>query len=120
MSDVLLYQTPDDGEITVANGTVTMTDGTESAVYISLFGANYDGTPWWGDTFENQSENKLTGRTQELLEANPITTGLLQRVLEAVKYDLNWMTPAPTVEVSIPALNTVAIKVNGITLTWSK
>ena len=38
--DVLLTHTDDDGDIEVLNGLVTMAGGLETAVYLSLFGAN--------------------------------------------------------------------------------
>ena len=40
MADVYLYQTPDDGEINIENGTVELQESPSSAAYISMFGGN--------------------------------------------------------------------------------
>lgn len=107
MSDVLLFQTVDDGEVEVMNGVVTLTDLPGSAAYISLFGGNQDGAAWWADP-------GITSRTQQLLDELPPTSGNLLRLADAVKTDLTWMTADPygwTVETSafIPALNRVTL-----------
>lgn len=114
MSDILLQQTVDDGEIDVVNGVVTVTEAPDSAAYISLFGGNQDGSAWWGD-------NQITSRTQELLDQLPPTSGNLLRLTDAVKQDLAWMAQAPygwAVDASafIPELNRVTLvaTINGI------
>ena len=45
--DVLLYHTPDGGEIEMVNGLVTMSGGLETMAYLCLFGGNEedDGRP---------------------------------------------------------------------------
>lgn len=118
MSDVLLFQSPDDGEITVANGQVKLTDGTETAVYLSLFGGNHDGSDWWGNTLENQPERKLQSETQRLLETLSLTTANMQRIADAVALDLSWMNPKPEITVTMPRLNTIQITVNNLELTY--
>lgn len=88
MSDVLLFQTPDDGDVEVVNGVVTLTDLPGSAAYISLFGGNQDGAAWWGDP-------AMTSQTQKLLDELPPTSGNLRRLEDAMKTDLAWMSSAP-------------------------
>lgn len=114
MSDILIQQTVDDGEIDVVNGVVMMTEAPDSAAYISLFGGNQDGSAWWGD-------DQITSRTQSLLDQLPPTSGNLLRLTDAVKQDLAWMTQAPygwSVDASafIPELNRVTLvaTINGI------
>lgn len=107
MSDVLLFQTPDDGDIEVVNGVVTLTELPGSAAYISLFGGNQDGSAWWAD-------EGMTSRTQQLLDELPPTSGNLLRLADAVSADLAWMKAPPyswTVSTSafIPALNRVTL-----------
>jgi phage gp46-like protein len=113
MSDVLLFQTPDDGEVEAVNGVVTLTDLPGSAAYISLFGGNQEGATWWAD-------ESMTSRTQQLLDELPPTSGNLLRLSDAMSTDLAWMTAAPygwTVATSafIPALNrvTLVVDING-------
>lgn len=107
MSDVLLFQTPDDGDIEVVNGVVTLTGLPGSAAYISLFGGNQDGTAWWADA-------DMTSRTQQLLDELPPTSGNLLRLSDAMSADLAWMTTAPygwevATSAFIPALNRVTL-----------
>lgn len=107
MSDVLIFQTVDDGEVEVVNGVVSLTDLPGSAAYISLFGGNQDGAAWWAD-------DGMTSRTQQLLDELPPTSGNLLRLADAMSTDLAWMTAAPyswTVNTSafIPALNRVTL-----------
>lgn len=107
MSDVLLFQTVDDGEIEAVNGVITLSDLPGSAAFISLFGGNQDGSTWWGDA-------AMTSRTQQLLDELPPTSGNLLRLTDAMRRDLAWMTQAPygwAVETAafIPALNRVTL-----------
>lgn len=116
MSDVLLFQTQDDGDIEVEGGTVTLSGGLETAAYLSLFGGNPSGGEYWGNGLDNAPARKLVSETQRLLRTAPLTTGNLARVNEAAKRDLQWMVDAgaaSSVEVvaSIPALDTVGLAV---------
>ena len=80
MSDVLLSQTADGGEITVANGQVALTGGLESAVYLSIFGGNDSDSgqestapkQWWGNLDEPDPAGRYRGQTQYLLRALPL------------------------------------------------
>jgi phage gp46-like protein len=122
--DVLLFQTNDDGDITVVNGVVDMTGGFETAAYLSLFGGNDDddGRPensekWWGNLSEIDPAFQYTSRTQNILKAIPSTSANLKRIEDAVKEDLQWfldkgIASLIEVAVSIPALNRVRIDIN--------
>ncbi len=119
--DVILYQSLDDGEIEVIDGVVTMDGGLQTTVYISMFGGNFkdDGLAdnafsWWGNLLETESINKLRSETQNLLRSIPATSANLLRIEQAVIRDLAWMITVKaaneiTVDVSIPALNTIKI-----------
>lgn len=106
MTDVLLCQTTNNGDITLDAGTVEMSPGLETAAYLSLFG----GSDWWGNIDEDIPARQYTSKTQALLETlNPSSRNLL-RIEEAAKADLAWFISdkvANTIEVvaSIPALN---------------
>lgn len=135
MSDILLKQTPDGGECVVANGQLLMTDGLETAVYLSLFGNNSDdsGLPaddavqWWGCLLDADPARKQRGQLQHLLGTLPITPANLQRFEEAAAADIAWLVNSGTVDSSaviatMPALNTVllavALVVNGKTIAF--
>lgn len=119
--DVLLFQTDDDGDIFVSGGLVTMTGGLETAVYLSLFGGNEDGSQWWGNVTETELSKKYISETQNLLLLLPITSANLLRIEDAVKRDLAWIPEggfAKSIVVSsrIMELNTIslAITVDGV------
>lgn len=121
--DVLLFQTNDDGEITVTNGIVQMTGSFETAAYLSLFGGNEDDDgskdnpqTWWGNLGIVDAAEKYVSETQNLLQAIPATSANLLRIEEAVKRDLQWfldlsIASSVTVVVSIPALNRLKVVV---------
>ena len=121
--DVLLFQTPDDGDIIVEGGLVEMAGGLETAAYLSLFGGNEDDDglgnnsfTWWGNLDETNPALKYRSETQNLLQAIPPTSGNLRRIEDAAGRDLAWfleekIASSIIVEASIPRLNTVRIKV---------
>ena len=122
MSDVLLFQTLDDGDISIESGAVELTDGLESAVYLSLFGGNWqdDGSAenplqWWGNADAVDPTQRQTSRTQYLLQAISATSGNLKRVEDAALADLDWLTADGydvSVSISVPIVNRVKIEIN--------
>lgn len=122
--DVQLFQTNDDGEITVENGLVTMSGGLDTAAYLSLFGGNEDCTgnegcslTWWANLNENDRAFKQISETQFLLKSIPATSNNLRRIENAVSNDLQWMlnkniASSITVAVSIPGVNKIKIVVD--------
>lgn len=122
--DVLLFQTDDDGDITVENGVVDMSGGLETAAYLSLFGGNEDDDGradsvfnWWGNFDEVNPTREYHSETQNLLQSIPATTGNLRRIEDAANRDLAWfvqnnVASSVTVAASIPALNRVQITVD--------
>ena len=114
--DVLLFQTTDDGDIKAENGVIELTQSFETAVYISLFGGNFEGE-WWGNADINDPAFKQVSQTQIMIEGLPAITGNLIRIKEAVEADLKWMidkniASSVLVSISIPALNKIKIVVN--------
>jgi hypothetical protein len=121
LTDVLHFQTPDGGEITVENGTTTMTDGPATAVYHSAFGGNEDDPgegdttrEWWGNKIETDTLKHYRSRTQYLLRNIPAIPANLPRIQAAFEQDIAALVETevlvdPVVTVSIPRLNTVRI-----------
>ncbi|MBW1725989.1 MAG: phage GP46 family protein [Deltaproteobacteria bacterium] len=112
--DVLLFQTNDNGDITVTNGLVEMSGGLETASYLSLFGGNEDDSNWWGNNDEIDTASQYHSETQELLRSIPSTSGNLIRIKDAAERDLAWfidkkVASSITVAINIPALNKVKI-----------
>ncbi len=115
MTDVLLRQSNDGGEITIQAGLLLMSEGLETAAYLSLFGGNEDdpaGTDtaqqWWGNLLDVETE------TQFLVQALPAIPFNLRRIEQAAARDLQWMLDAGvavsvTVEATIPAVDRVLL-----------
>jgi len=120
MTDVLLYQTLDDGDVTIDGGQVQLTDGLETAVYLSLFGGNEadDGLPdnpygWWGNEGED-GDTRMVSRLQNLMDSVPATSANLKRLNDAARADLAWLPARYAVDVSasIPGINKVKMTVS--------
>lgn len=126
MTDVLLFQTNDGGEINYINGNPEMTDGLETAVYLSLFGGNLDdlGTAaddskqWWGNVDETVPERRYRSETQALvLRGFAVVTSNLPTIEDAAQRDLAWLVSTGIagqieVEASVPGFNRLALEVS--------
>jgi phage gp46-like protein len=124
VSDVYLFSTPDGGDIRFTEGQAVLSDGFESAVYLSLFGGNERDSgrssdaalQWWGNLAETDPARQYRSETQHLLRSLAATTANMRRVEDAVLHDLAWLTAskiARTVQVTvgIPRLNAVKLAV---------
>jgi len=112
-SDVLLFQTINNGDIELNNGVVGMTSSFRTAAYLSMFG----GSDWWGNVDVTEPARQYNAKTQTLLETLPPSSRNLLRIEEAAKDDLNWFISegaASSVEAvaSIPALNQVRLVIS--------
>jgi phage gp46-like protein len=128
MTDVLLRQGNDGGEITVQAGLVLMSEGLETAAYLSLFGGNEQdpgdsnsAEQWWGNLTETQPARTYRSETQYLLRSLPAIPSNLRRIEQAAARDLQWMidegvAKSVTTSASIPALNRVRLAVSIVTL----
>lgn len=134
MTDPLLRQTNDGGEITVEGGLVLMSDGLETAAYLSLFGGNDDDAgdgasaalQWWGNLDEVEPAGVYRSETQNLMRGLPAVPSNLRRFEQAGGRDLAWLVESRnvrsvTVSARIPALNrvqldVVIVKLNGAIL----
>ena len=122
--DVSLFQTNDDGDITVENGVVTMSGGLETSAYLSLFGGAEDDdgrednpANWWANLDEVDPAKEYHSETQNLLQALPATTGNLRRIEDAANRDLSWfitnkVASSVIVAASIPGINRIKLKID--------
>ena len=85
--DVILRQTPDNGDICVEAGVVETDGGLVTSAYLSLF----NGSDWWGDLLETDPNFQYPSRFEQLLSGLPATTGNLQRLADAAVRDLNYL-----------------------------
>lgn len=122
--DVSLFQTLDDGNITVEDGIVTMSGGLETSAYLSLFGGNEDDdgsqdspVSWWANLDEIDPVRQYRSETQNLLQALPATTGNLRRIEDAANRDLAWfisskVASSVNVAASMPGVNKIKLKID--------
>jgi len=121
--DVKLFQTDDNGEITIEGGVVEMTQIFDTMAYLCLFGGNDkdDGTPgsnksWWGNVGVSDPDFQYRSETQHLIDSLPATPANLRTLEDGARRDLSAFVNqkiANKLEVfaSIPSLNTVNISV---------
>lgn len=125
MTDVLLRHSSDGGEITAEAGLVAMSDGLETAAYLSLFGGNEDdggddgsaSEQWWGNIGEVERARTYRSETQFLMRSIPAVPRNLRRFEQAAARDLDWMTTSRVaksvaVAASIPGVDRVRLAVN--------
>jgi phage gp46-like protein len=130
MSDILLIQTENDGDVIYGDGDLKTEKGLQTAAYLSLFGGNRDDAGfsdktkmYWANYQESDVDYQYRSETQALLSDNTLTTALLLRLEDAVLRDLNWLinnkyAATITVEASIPAIDRLKldIKIDNILL----
>lgn len=123
MTNVLLYQSQNNGEINIENGLIETSGGLETAAYLSLFGGNendnglIDSVQWWGNSLETENSKIYKSETQYLLRSIPAIPANLRRIEEAVSRDLQWLLDenianVVTVDASIPDVSKVKINVD--------
>lgn len=123
MSDVLLFQTNDDGDMNITGGIVELSGGLQTCVYLSLFGGNEDDSggsdlskSWWANLNENNPARQYRSETQYLLQALPAIPANLRRIEDAARRDLAWLlsdkvATSVTVEATMPGVNQVRLQV---------
>lgn len=129
LTDVLLRNTDDGGDITIQGGLLLLSEGLETAAYLSLFGGNEDDPgeadlthQWWGNLLDVEPERSYRSETQALLRGLPAIPANLLRVEQAAARDLKWMTDtgnaqSVAVVASIPSINRIQIDVTILTAT---
>ena len=102
-------------DITISNGLVATDTGIATAINISLFGANIDGTAWWGNELDDNVTNNLTNEFLQL-QGKTLISANLPIFQESIKKNLAWITADSiasgyTVECSITDINTLQINI---------
>ena len=122
--DVNLFQTTDEGDISVESGLVVMGGGLGTAAYLSMFGGNEDddggqdnAANWWGNLDEVDPARQYRSETQNLLQALPATSGNLGRIEDAAGRDLAWFVSegvanSVSVAASMPGINKVKLTID--------
>jgi phage gp46-like protein len=114
MTDVLIKQTNNEGDIECVGGVVTLTGGFESAVYLSLFGGSSE---YWGNLLETDPARQYDGETERAMNGVPSTPANLRKIEQAAQRDLSWLITtkaANTVSVSasMPGVNKITFLIS--------
>ena len=121
--DVLFFQTADGGEVRAVNGQLELSEGLDTAAYLSLFGGNSDDSgltaddakQWWSNFDETDPAKRYRSETQFLLRTLPLIPANLIRLEDAAAKDLSWMLQSTTdsiaVRASMPGINRVQLDV---------
>ena len=124
MTDVLLFQTQDDGDMRIVDGVTELTGGFETMAYLSLFGGNErdDGSQdsphqYWGDLDEPDSQLHTRSETQYALDNFSAIPANLPRIEAAARRDLAIFTQRRiasevTVVASMPGIDRVSLQVS--------
>lgn len=128
MTDVLLKQTLDGGDVELVGGILATTDGFETAAYLSLFGGNEDDSgrtdddpaQWWGNFTDPNATEHQRSETQHVLRSQPITSALIRALQIAAERDLAWMVDtgyarSVSATATIPERNRVRLVVEATT-----
>lgn len=97
--DVLLADSVDGSEISIANGLILPDEGFRTAVYLSLFGGNEEDSgavvnseTWWGNLFENiSSDEKLVSKFVNFIKTNSLSSKNIQIAEVKAAEDLQWL-----------------------------
>ena len=110
--DVLLFQTLNDSDMSITDGIVQMTQGLETAVYLSLFSPV--------DTYLNEAaetnDEKLFSQAEAIIQNKPQSSKNYQLLVQAVNADLKWLVTngnANSIDTSVSSdgLNRVIISI---------
>jgi phage gp46-like protein len=123
LTDVLLRNGNDGGDVTLQGGLLLMSEGLETAAYLSLYGGNEDDPgeadrtlQWWGNLLDSEPERAYRSETQFLTQSLPAIPVNLRRIEQAAARDLQWMldtelAQSVAVEATIPAVNRVLLAI---------
>jgi hypothetical protein len=122
--DVDLFQTVDDGDISVTGGITRMTGRLATAAYLAMFGGNEDDPgggdttyQWWGNIGETDPAKTYRSETQYLLRNMPNTSENRIKLEQAVLRDLEFFKDIDTassiqVQTIVPQRNRIDITVD--------
>lgn len=130
MSDVLLVQTNNDGDVIYKDGDLVIDNGIRTYTYLCLFGGNNDDNgfsntnlEWWANLNERDPAYKYRSETQYLLDSIPLIPANLRRIEKAAKADLQELINDEVdpfiliasdinVNASIPSINTLKLVID--------
>ena len=123
MTDVVLIQTLNDGDVIYQDGDLEMDGGIRTASYISIFGGNKkdpslsDQThSWWANLSEIDAAFMHRSETQYIIDNFPLIPANLLLIQDAALKDLQWFIDENIITsieaiASIPSVNTLQLDI---------
>jgi phage gp46-like protein len=122
--DVFLYQSDNEGDITIEGGLATMTTDFDTMAYLVLYGGNADdpggddkSRQWWGNFSEPDTAKHYRGEYQHMIEGLAASSGNLRLVEAAAQRDFErafvdtGIADSVTVTATIPRPNTITLTI---------
>jgi hypothetical protein len=117
MTDVLLYETGNGGDVLVRGNDLAAVSGYENAPYLSMFG----GSDWWGNYL---TTGKYQSQTEAILLTTPLTSSGRLLIENAINADLAFLSDIEgttwSVNTAITGPNRleITITINGDTFSY--
>jgi hypothetical protein len=125
MSDLVIYETGNGGDIQLSGNDLELSDGLYSRVYLAWFGGNPEAATtgdepegeqkldWWGNSllFPSNPNNQYNSRLEQALKNTELNSAGRLSIQEVAKKDVEFLNELGdvTVEVSIVGINHVKI-----------
>jgi hypothetical protein len=136
MTDILIYESGNGGELSLKNGDIESTDGLSNMPYLAHFGGNTEASTteneetgedrkdWWGNQFLEE-QHQMNSTLEKSLDEIALTSSGRAKIERDAKKDLEFMAEFADIncEVSIPGLNKIVVsdKINQsvVDLIWN-
>jgi hypothetical protein len=136
MTDILIYESGNGGELSLKNGDIETTDGLFNMPYLAHFGGNTEASTtgneqegkdrldWWGNQFLEE-QHQMNSALEKSLNEIALTSAGRVKVERDAKKDLEFMAEFADVECSIfiPNLNIIIVsdKINQsvVNMAWN-
>ncbi len=109
MTDVLLIETGNGGDLRLGTNDLKTVNGLENAIYLALFG----GKKWWANY---TTSNKFLSQTEQVLRTTPLTSSGRIAIERAINSDLSFLNNITgtkwTVNTTITSSNRLEINID--------
>lgn len=123
MTDILIYESRNGGEISLKNGDIEMTDGLLNMPYLAHFGGNLEASTrgdetdgeerfdWWGNLFL-ETKAQMNSSLERTLNTVPITSSGGATLEREAKKDLEFLNSISSIEISASLKNNNELKLS--------
>lgn len=126
MSDLLLVETADGGDLVLKGNDLVSIEGFQNMPYLALFGGNVEASTeglaptndenfdWWGNNLlmPNDSRIQMNSTVEKLLQNIALTSSTRIEIEQAVISDLSFMKVFATVKVLVSLVGVDRVEIN--------